>query len=115
MGCARPGAVAVLGDMLELGPESATLHRELGARGGRAAAGGRWSRVGRLARAIAAGARAAGLAARASLEAARPPAAAARGGARRPAPGDWILVKASRGHAPRARARTRCGDAGRSA
>jgi UDP-N-acetylmuramoyl-tripeptide--D-alanyl-D-alanine ligase len=86
--------IAVLGDMLELGPEAPRWHREVGA-----AVAGRADLlicVGALAREIGAGARAAGLAAAAVSDVASPEEAAGR-----LAPllekGDAALFKASRG------------------
>jgi UDP-N-acetylmuramyl pentapeptide synthase len=85
-------AFAVLGDMLEIGPEAEARHRELGAEAGQRLAG--LVAVGAHAEAIVAGARGAGLA---RAEAAPSPEAAAALVAPWTAPGDWILVKASRG------------------
>jgi UDP-N-acetylmuramoyl-tripeptide--D-alanyl-D-alanine ligase len=87
-------AFAVLGDMLELGPEAEALHREVGRQAGARLAG--LAAVGDLAPALVDGARAAGLGADRALVAASPEEAAARLAAWT-APGDWILVKASRG------------------
>jgi UDP-N-acetylmuramoyl-tripeptide--D-alanyl-D-alanine ligase len=87
-------AFAVLGDMLEIGPESEELHRALGREAGVRLAG--VVSLGNFAGAIADGARAAGLAADRTLIAASPEEAAAVV-ASWTAPGDWILVKASRG------------------
>jgi UDP-N-acetylmuramoyl-tripeptide--D-alanyl-D-alanine ligase len=86
------GAFAVLGDMLELGPEAEARHRDVGAEAGRRLAG--LVAVGAQAGAMVAGARAAGLA---RAEVAPSPEAAAALLAPWTAPGDWILVKASRG------------------
>jgi hypothetical protein len=87
-------AFAVLGDMLEIGPESEELHRALGREAGVRLAG--VVSLGNFAAAIADGARAAGLAANRTQIAASPEEAAAVM-ASWTAPGDWILVKASRG------------------
>ncbi len=86
--------VAVLGDMLELGPEGPELHRQAGR--GLAGQVELLAAVGPLAREILAGAHQAGLPAEALL--AFPDAAAAAAGL--PAlvqPGDAVLVKGSRG------------------
>jgi UDP-N-acetylmuramoyl-tripeptide--D-alanyl-D-alanine ligase len=89
------GAYAVLGDMLELGPEGEALHEEIGHLvAGLGFAG--LVTVGPLARRIAAGALAAGLAADRAL-ATDDPVVAARTVLGWSQPGDWILVKASRG------------------
>jgi UDP-N-acetylmuramoyl-tripeptide--D-alanyl-D-alanine ligase len=87
-------AFAVLGDMLELGADSEELHRALGREAGMRLAG--VVSLGNFADAIADGARAAGLAADRAQVAASPEQAAAVI-ASWTAPGDWILVKASRG------------------
>lgn len=87
-------AFAVLGDMLEIGPESEALHREVGRDAGRRLAG--LVAVGGFAAALIDGARAAGLDPSRALVEATPEEAAARV-AGWTAPGDWILVKASRG------------------
>jgi len=87
------GAVAVLGDMLELGPESARLHHELGRRAGAIDLAALVC-VGSEARAIAEGAREAGLPR--VFEAADVADAAARAAAAA-TPGGWVLIKASRG------------------
>ena len=87
-------AFAVLGDMLELGPDAEELHREVGLDAGARLAG--VVAVGALAGALIDGARAVGLdPGRAVVEASAE--AAARRVASWTAPGDWILVKASRG------------------
>jgi UDP-N-acetylmuramoyl-tripeptide--D-alanyl-D-alanine ligase len=85
-------AFAVLGDMRELGPEAEERHRELGAEAAQQLAG--LIAVGDHAATVVAGARAAGLA---RAEVAPSPEAAATAVAAWTAPGDWILVKASRG------------------
>ncbi len=88
-------AFAVLGDMLELGPDAEVLHVALG----REAAAGKLAGlavVGDLGAHIARGAREAGLAADRVFTAAEPEAAAERVAAWS-RPGDWVLVKASRG------------------
>jgi len=87
-------AFAVLGDMLEIGPESEELHRALGREAGVRLAG--VVALGNFAGAIADGARAAGLAPDRTQIAGSPEEAAAVV-ASWTAPGDWILVKASRG------------------
>jgi UDP-N-acetylmuramoyl-tripeptide--D-alanyl-D-alanine ligase len=85
-------AFAVLGDMRELGPEAEARHRELGAEAAARLAG--LVAVGEHAAAMVAGARAAGLS---RAEVAPSPEAAAAAVGEWAAPGDWILVKASRG------------------
>jgi UDP-N-acetylmuramoyl-tripeptide--D-alanyl-D-alanine ligase len=88
-------AVAVLGDMLELGPTSPQLHVDVG----QAAAHlglDHLVAVGELARGFLRGARQAGMD-DGRLVAVADPAAAARAVHARTAPGDWVLVKASRG------------------
>jgi UDP-N-acetylmuramoyl-tripeptide--D-alanyl-D-alanine ligase len=87
-------AFAILGDMLELGPDAEELHRAVGLYAGARLAG--LVAVGARADAFAAGARAAGLAADRVAVASSPEEAAARVSAWT-APGDWVLVKASRG------------------
>jgi len=93
-GAGRP--FAILGDMLELGPDAEVLHRQVGA----AAAGvghvAGLCAVGPLSAAMIAGARAAGLDPARAVAAATPEEAAATV-APWTRPGDWILVKASRG------------------
>lgn len=91
-GAGRP--FAILGDMLELGPDTVALHREVGREAGRQLAG--LATVGALGAEIASGARESGLAAERAVAVETPAAAAAlvAGWSR---PGDWILVKASRG------------------
>ena len=87
-------AFAVLGDMLEVGRESEDLHRALGREAGVRLAG--VVALGDFAGAVADGARSAGLAADRTKVAGSPEEAAAMM-ASWTAPGDWILVKASRG------------------
>ncbi len=86
----RP-AVAVLGDMLELGDDAPAAHREAGAQA--AARDAHVIALGEHAGALADGARAAG----GSAEVAGDPAAAAAAVRQRSGAGDWVLVKASRG------------------
>ena len=86
----RP-AVAVLGDMLELGDEAADAHRTAGAQA--AARNAHVIALGEHAGALADGARDAG----GSAEVAADPAAAAAAVRTRAGAGDWVLVKASRG------------------
>lgn len=88
-------AFAVLGDMLELGPEAARVHEALGAEVARLGYAG-LAAIGELAARLASGARAAGMAqdrVLASLD----PELAAHAVAEWSKPGDWVLVKASRG------------------
>jgi UDP-N-acetylmuramyl pentapeptide synthase len=80
--------LAVLGDMLELGDHAAAAHREAG--GLAAALGLGVVALGDWAEAVCA-------AAGGDAAAVREPAEAARLALARTAPGDWILVKASRG------------------
>jgi UDP-N-acetylmuramyl pentapeptide synthase len=87
-------AFAVLGDMLEVGRDSEDLHRALGREAGVRLAG--VVALGDFAGAVVEGARAAGLAAERAQIAPSPDEAAAVM-ASWSAPGDWILVKASRG------------------
>jgi UDP-N-acetylmuramyl pentapeptide synthase len=87
-------AFAVLGDMLEVGPESEDLHRALGREAGVRLAG--VVALGAFAGAVTDGARSAGLAPERTQVAGTPEEAAAVI-ASWSAPGDWILVKASRG------------------
>jgi UDP-N-acetylmuramoyl-tripeptide--D-alanyl-D-alanine ligase len=87
-------AFAILGDMLELGPDAEELHRAVGREAGARLAG--LAAVGSRADALVAGAREAGLPADRAVAAATPEEAAARVAAWT-APGDWVLVKASRG------------------
>jgi UDP-N-acetylmuramoyl-tripeptide--D-alanyl-D-alanine ligase len=88
-------AVAVLGDMLELGPGAPQLHLDVGQAAAHLGVD-HLVAVGELARGFLRGARQAGMADR-QLVAAPDPAAAAREVAARTKPGDWVLVKASRG------------------
>ena len=92
-GAAKGRRIAVLGDMLELGPTTADLHAEVGAF---VAAEGIDLLIasGDLARNLARGARAAGM--RAVQEAADAP-AAAKALLATVRPGDVVLVKGSRG------------------
>jgi UDP-N-acetylmuramoyl-tripeptide--D-alanyl-D-alanine ligase len=85
---------AILGDMLELGPGAEAAHRALGRAAGGVLSG--LAAVGAQAPLVVESARAAGLDAGHAVSADSPEAAAA---ALAPwtAPGDWILVKASRG------------------
>jgi UDP-N-acetylmuramoyl-tripeptide--D-alanyl-D-alanine ligase len=87
-------AFAVLGDMLELGPDEEAMHRAVGREAGARLAG--LAAVGRLGAELVAGAREAGLAADRAVVAATPEEAASRVAAWTGA-GDWVLVKASRG------------------
>jgi UDP-N-acetylmuramyl pentapeptide synthase len=86
-------AFAILGDMLELGEAAAAAHTAMGTQAARLGFAG-VAAVGELAAHIADGARAAGVA---SVLATGDPAAAAHAVAHWSKPGDWILVKASRG------------------
>jgi UDP-N-acetylmuramoyl-tripeptide--D-alanyl-D-alanine ligase len=86
--------VAVLGDMLELGPAAAELHAEVGAYA--VARADELIAVGPLARHIADGARSRGLA-DASTFYCEDPLVAAKRVLAASGPGDVILVKASRG------------------
>ncbi len=88
-------AFAVLGDMLELGPDTARQHEALG----QEVAGMRFAglaAVGELAAHMAAGARGAGLS-RQQVLATLDPELAAAAMVEWSQPGDWILIKASRG------------------
>ena len=87
-------AFAILGDMLEIGPDARELHRELGREAGVRLAG--LGVLGDLGAQIAIGARAVGLDATRVVCDADPKAVAAAV-ASWARPGDWILVKASRG------------------
>ena len=98
-GATSPGgggarAFAVLGDMLELGPDSIEQHRAVGRDAGQRLAG--LAVVGTLGAEIARGAREAGLPADRVVTTSEPATAAAAVAAWT-RPGDWILVKASRG------------------
>ena len=92
---ASGSAFALLGDMLELGPETGQAHHQLGQEVARLGFAG-LAAVGELAAQLAAGARAAGLH-RNRVLATQDPALAASAMAEWSRPGDWILVKASRG------------------
>ncbi|HVR60644.1 MAG TPA: UDP-N-acetylmuramoyl-tripeptide--D-alanyl-D-alanine ligase [Polyangia bacterium] len=92
VGSGRP--FAILGDMLELGPEAETLHRQIGAEAAGRLAG--LCGVGPLASALVQAARAAGLPPARAVTAATPDEAGALV-APWTQPGDWILVKGSRG------------------
>ena len=92
VGSGRP--FAILGDMLETGPDAEALHRQIGAEAG-ARLGGLCG-VGPLAVAMVDAARAAGLDQARAVTAATPEEAAALV-APWTRPGDWILIKASRG------------------
>ncbi|MBC8132776.1 MAG: hypothetical protein H7X95_07325, partial [Deltaproteobacteria bacterium] len=85
---------AILGDMLETGPDAAALHRQIGRLAGAQLAG--LATIGTLGAEIAGGAREAGLGAD-FIIAGDDPAAAAAAIAAWSRPGDWVLVKASRG------------------
>jgi UDP-N-acetylmuramoyl-tripeptide--D-alanyl-D-alanine ligase len=87
-------AFAVLGDMLELGPDSIEQHRAVGRDAAQRLAG--LAVVGPLGAEIARGAREAGLPADRVVTTSEPATAAAAVAAWT-RPGDWILVKASRG------------------
>lgn len=94
-GATRARAFAILGDMLELGDESEQAHRALGADVAKTGIAG-LAVVGDLGRHIAEGARASGMPAdRVFVHV--DPAAAAADLVPLTRPGDWILVKASRG------------------
>jgi UDP-N-acetylmuramoyl-tripeptide--D-alanyl-D-alanine ligase len=88
-------AFAILGDMLELGDAAADLHRSLGQEAVTIGVAG-LAVVGSLGAQIAHGAAAAGLPANRAM-AFDDPEAAAQAVLTWSAPGDWILVKASRG------------------
>ncbi len=88
-------AFAILGDMLELGPQAADQHRELGREVARLGFAG-LATVGELAAHTATGAKAGGVAANRVLATMDPDVAAAAI-AEWSKPGDWVLVKASRG------------------
>jgi UDP-N-acetylmuramyl pentapeptide synthase len=82
----RRTAIAVLGDMLELGDHAATAHHEIGALARELGIG-----------VVAIGELAAGIAESAGGERATSPADAAARALARTHAGDWILLKASRG------------------
>jgi UDP-N-acetylmuramoyl-tripeptide--D-alanyl-D-alanine ligase len=92
---AAGNAFAILGDMLEIGPEAGKAHHELGQEVARLGFAG-LAAVGELAAQLAAGARAAGLH-RNRVLATLDPELAASSIAEWSKPGDWVLVKASRG------------------
>jgi UDP-N-acetylmuramyl pentapeptide synthase len=87
-------AFAILGDMKEIATEPEALHREIGRFAGERVAG--LVALGSLADALVAGAREAGLPADRAVAAATPD-DAAKTAAAWTSPGDWVLVKASRG------------------
>jgi murE/murF fusion protein len=89
-----PRAFAVLGDMLETGPDEVELHRALGREAGRVLAG--LGVVGELARHIAVGAEEVGMSP-ARIVVGQDPATVAAAVGAWTRPGDVILVKASRG------------------
>ena len=88
-------AFAILGDMLELGEEAAALHHAIGEEAVKIGVAG-LAVVGSLGAKIAEGATAAGLPADRAMVF-EDPEAAAQAVSTWSAPGDWILVKASRG------------------
>ncbi len=88
-------AYAILGDMLELGDSAEQQHQEVGRQAVKLGVTG-VAGVGRLGAELVAGAKAAGLSAE-RAQAFDEPADAAHAVAAWAAPGDWILVKASRG------------------
>jgi UDP-N-acetylmuramyl pentapeptide synthase len=88
-------AFAILGDMLEIGAEAQAAHAGVGARAARLGYAG-VAAVGDLAAHIAQAAQAAGMAPD-RVVATTDPVAAAAAVAQWSKPGDWILVKASRG------------------
>jgi UDP-N-acetylmuramoyl-tripeptide--D-alanyl-D-alanine ligase len=88
-------AFAILGDMLELGAGAAELHQAIGREAAKLGLAG-LAVVGSLGAEIAAGAAAAGFPA-SRMTTVSEPEGAAQAVARWSAPGDWILVKASRG------------------
>jgi UDP-N-acetylmuramoyl-tripeptide--D-alanyl-D-alanine ligase len=87
-------AFAILGDMKEIAADPEALHREVGRFAGERVAG--LVALGSLADALVAGAREAGLSVDRAVAAATPE-DAAKTAAAWTAPGDWVLVKASRG------------------
>jgi UDP-N-acetylmuramoyl-tripeptide--D-alanyl-D-alanine ligase len=88
-------AFAILGDMLEIGDEAQAAHAGVGTRAAHLGYAG-LATVGELAAHIAQAAQAAGIAAE-RVVATTDPVAAAAAVAQWSKPGDWILVKASRG------------------
>jgi UDP-N-acetylmuramoyl-tripeptide--D-alanyl-D-alanine ligase len=88
-------AYAVLGDMLELGPDTASQHGDVGREAARLGFAG-LAAVGELASHIAVGARTAGMAGDRIVTSMDPDVAAAKV-VEWSKPGDWVLVKASRG------------------
>jgi UDP-N-acetylmuramoyl-tripeptide--D-alanyl-D-alanine ligase len=88
-------AFAVLGDMLELGPQQEALHHDVGALAARHGLAGLVA-LGSLAAHYVAGAAAAGMSAERLAHVATPKEAAAQV-MTWTRPGDWVLVKASRG------------------
>jgi UDP-N-acetylmuramyl pentapeptide synthase len=88
-------AFAILGDMLEIGAEAGQVHEALGAEVGKLGYAG-LAAVGELAARMARGARTAGLP-RNRVLASQDPELAAAAVAEWSKPGDWVLVKASRG------------------
>jgi UDP-N-acetylmuramyl pentapeptide synthase len=92
---ANAGAVAVLGDMLELGPDEESFHVEVGQHAARTGLAGLIA-FGTLARATARAAREAGLS---TVHETSSPEEAAALVLSLTAPGDWVLLKASRGTA----------------
>jgi UDP-N-acetylmuramoyl-tripeptide--D-alanyl-D-alanine ligase len=90
----RASAFAILGDMLELGPETAKAHEELGQEVARLGFAG-LAAVGELAAHMAAGRARPGCPQPRARDAGS--GAGRRHGGRMVQPGDWILVKASRG------------------
>jgi UDP-N-acetylmuramoyl-tripeptide--D-alanyl-D-alanine ligase len=92
---AGPRAFAVLGDMLELGPQEEALHHEIGELVAQLGLAGLVT-VGPLALHYALGAKSAGMPAE-QVASTDDPAQAAAIIARWSRPGDWVLVKASRG------------------
>jgi UDP-N-acetylmuramyl pentapeptide synthase len=89
-------AVLVAGDMLELGPGAEVLHREIGAAAARSGIR-RLYVCGRFASAVSAGAQDAGMSAADTITATREEIIAALPDWLQP--GDWILIKGSRGMA----------------
>jgi len=87
-------AVFVAGDMLELGEQAESLHRQIGAEAARAGISRLWA-CGELANAVVSGARAQGMPSANTTAATREQIIADL--RRRLQPGDWVLVKGSRG------------------